>query len=40
MLCLMMLGAERYAFDALLFKCDPPAVDRGASSTSRGSGEP
>ena len=38
MLCLMMLGAGRYALDAVLFKRDP-VVDRAASSTSRGGGE-
>jgi putative oxidoreductase len=39
MLCLMMLGAGRYALDAMLFKRDP-VVDRAASFTSRGDGEP
>jgi putative oxidoreductase len=39
MLCLMMLGAGRYSFDAMLFKRELVA-DRAASSTSRGGGEP
>jgi putative oxidoreductase len=39
MLCLMMLGAGRYALDAMLFTRDSVA-DRAASSIARGGGAP
>jgi putative oxidoreductase len=39
MLCLMMLGAGRYALDAMLFTRDSGA-DRAASSIARGGGAP
>ena len=39
MLCLMMLGAGRYALDATLFTRDPVA-DRAASISRGGGGEP